>query len=174
LWLYSSPSPRLQASTDFTIDFEPIISSTSSPTGSNFCCYRVQDASPASEHHPHRSNSLKYLPGHAASCYHAAVSFFDFGIHFYQNLVTSSACLKVPGSFRVGLFFIMRLLHTETLQLHEFFGANIPPYAILSHTWGEGEVSFQEMQSGDGKSKAGYEKIRRCCERADADGFLYC
>jgi hypothetical protein len=52
----------------------------------------------------------------------------------------------------------MRLLHTETLQLHEFFGANIPPYAILSHTWGEDGVSFQKMQSGDGKSKAGYEK----------------
>jgi hypothetical protein len=67
----------------------------------------------------------------------------------------------------------MRLLNTRTLKLHEFFDSNIPPYAILSHTWGEGEVSFQELQSGDGKSKAGYNKIRRCCEMAASDGFEY-
>jgi hypothetical protein len=69
--------------------------------------------------------------------------------------------------------FIMRLLHTQTLELHEFFGTDIPPYAILSHTWGEGEVSFQELQSGDGKSKAGYDKIRGCCKIAAEDGFQY-
>jgi hypothetical protein len=68
----------------------------------------------------------------------------------------------------------MRLIHTVTLKLHEFFGENIPPYAILSHTWGESEVSFQEMQSGDVNSKAGYDKTRRCCEIAAADRFEYC
>jgi hypothetical protein len=67
----------------------------------------------------------------------------------------------------------MRLLHTQTLELHEFFGTNIPPYAILSHTWGEGEVSFQELQSDNGKSKLGYDKIRGCCEIAVSDGFQY-
>jgi Heterokaryon incompatibility protein (HET) len=30
------------------------------------------------------------------------------------------------------------------------------------------------VQSGISKSKAGYEKIRRYCEKADMDGFLYC
>ncbi|KAF8848008.1 HET-domain-containing protein [Acephala macrosclerotiorum] len=67
----------------------------------------------------------------------------------------------------------MRLLHTQTLKLHEFFGTEIPPYAILSHTWDEGEVSFQEWQSGNGKSKAGYDKVRRCCQMAALDGFPY-
>ncbi|KAH8756978.1 heterokaryon incompatibility protein-domain-containing protein [Hyaloscypha sp. PMI_1271] len=67
----------------------------------------------------------------------------------------------------------MRLLHTKTLELHEFFGAEIPPYAILSHTWGEGEVSFQELRSSGGKNKAGYDKIRGCCEMAVSDGFQY-
>jgi hypothetical protein len=47
------------------------------------------------------------------------------------------------------------------------------PYTILSHTWGEGEVSFQELQSGTGESKAGYDKIRGCCEIAASDGFEY-
>ena len=67
----------------------------------------------------------------------------------------------------------MRLLHTQTLKLHEFFGADIPPYAILSHTWDEGEVSFQEWKSGDGNLKAGYDKVRRCCQMAASDGFPY-
>jgi hypothetical protein len=37
----------------------------------------------------------------------------------------------------------------------------IPPYAILSHTWKEcEEVTFQELTNGTGKGKPGYEKIR--------------
>ena len=67
----------------------------------------------------------------------------------------------------------MRLLHTKTLELHEFFGDEIPPYAILSHTWGEDEVSFQELRSSSGNNKAGYDKIRGCCEMAVSDGFQY-
>jgi hypothetical protein len=29
----------------------------------------------------------------------------------------------------------MRLLHSKSLELEEFIGQNVPPYAILSHTW---------------------------------------
>jgi hypothetical protein len=65
----------------------------------------------------------------------------------------------------------MRLLNNKTLKIHEFFGSEIPPYVILSHTWGQGEVSFQEMQQGNAQSKAGFQKIRRCCEMASTDGF---
>ncbi|RDW66841.1 hypothetical protein BP5796_09590 [Coleophoma crateriformis] len=39
----------------------------------------------------------------------------------------------------------MRLLHVETLQFGVYLGEDIPPYAILSHTWGDQEVSFQEV-----------------------------
>ncbi|KAL8341599.1 hypothetical protein RB598_003502 [Gaeumannomyces tritici] len=40
----------------------------------------------------------------------------------------------------------IRLINTTTLQMKMFFGAPVPPYAILSHTWVEGEeVDFQEM-----------------------------
>ncbi|KAK3386693.1 hypothetical protein B0H63DRAFT_447609 [Podospora didyma] len=38
----------------------------------------------------------------------------------------------------------MRLINTSTLQFGEFFGSNIPRYAILSHTWGDGEMSYQD------------------------------
>jgi hypothetical protein len=53
---------------------------------------------------------------------------------------------------------------------------NIPPYAILSHTWGADteEVSFGDLLSGTGKVKFGYGKIRFCEEQARRDGLQYC
>ncbi|KAH8594139.1 hypothetical protein B0O99DRAFT_595843 [Bisporella sp. PMI_857] len=52
---------------------------------------------------------------------------------------------------------------------------NIPPYAILSHTWGndDEEATFQDLTGGVGKSKAGYRKIRFCAEQAIRDGLQY-
>jgi hypothetical protein len=48
----------------------------------------------------------------------------------------------------------------------------IPPYAILSHTWKEGqEVTFSDLMDGTGKSKAGYDKIRFCGQQAKHDGL---
>ena len=41
----------------------------------------------------------------------------------------------------------MRLLNSTTLQLEEFPENEIPKYAILSHTWGKDEISFQDMQT---------------------------
>jgi Heterokaryon incompatibility protein (HET) len=67
----------------------------------------------------------------------------------------------------------MRLLNSTTLKLHEFIGSQIPPYAILSHTWGEEEVSFQDLLAGTLVEKKGFEKVNRCCEIAAGDGFEY-
>jgi hypothetical protein len=41
----------------------------------------------------------------------------------------------------------MRLLNVETLKLEPFYDRDIPPYAILSHTWGDDEVTFSEIES---------------------------
>ena len=51
----------------------------------------------------------------------------------------------------------------------------IPPYAILSHTWGADttEVTFEDLRNGTGKEKPGYEKIRFCGEQARQDGLQY-
>ncbi|OCK73542.1 HET-domain-containing protein [Lepidopterella palustris CBS 459.81] len=51
----------------------------------------------------------------------------------------------------------------------------IPPYAILSHTWGADaeEVTFEDMTNGTGKDKPGYEKIRFCGEQAGEDDLQY-
>ncbi|OAL03939.1 HET-domain-containing protein [Phaeosphaeriaceae sp. SRC1lsM3a] len=51
----------------------------------------------------------------------------------------------------------------------------IPPYAILSHTWGteEDEVNFREMADGTGTTKVGYRKIHFCAKQAATDGLDY-
>ena len=68
----------------------------------------------------------------------------------------------------------MRLLHTETFELKEFLGDNIPEYAILSHTWDEEEVTFQDMSAGLAKEKKlGWRKIQFCCKQAVQDGFSW-
>jgi hypothetical protein len=40
----------------------------------------------------------------------------------------------------------MRLLNTSTLRVESVPYDNIPQYAILSHTWGSDEVTFQQLQ----------------------------
>jgi hypothetical protein len=72
----------------------------------------------------------------------------------------------------------MRLLEIKNdgeLSLTENLIDGIPPYAILSHTWGEDkdEVSFDDLVSGTGKSKPGYKKIQFCAEQAPRDGLQH-
>ncbi|KAF2647013.1 HET-domain-containing protein, partial [Lophiostoma macrostomum CBS 122681] len=50
----------------------------------------------------------------------------------------------------------------------------IPPYAILSHTWQKDqEVTFDEFLNNESKSKAGYAKIWFCAQQAKRDGLEY-
>ncbi|KAF2028798.1 hypothetical protein EK21DRAFT_101546 [Setomelanomma holmii] len=39
----------------------------------------------------------------------------------------------------------MRLINVTTLQIETFTDNDIPPYAILSHTWGSDEISYEEL-----------------------------
>lgn len=50
----------------------------------------------------------------------------------------------------------MRLIDAKTLELRDFYLAEIPPYAILSHTWDRDEVAFKDMASPERHSKEGY------------------
>lgn len=71
---------------------------------------------------------------------------------------------------------IMRLLNAQTYQYHEFYDGNTPPYGILSHTWGDGEVSFQDLCHGPSpavQSKNGWQKIDHCCRQAQKDSLEY-
>jgi len=65
----------------------------------------------------------------------------------------------------------MRLLRYELgsfnndrITLVEVSNANIPPYAILSHTWGfpEDEITSEDISEGTNQHKPGWDKIRFC------------
>jgi hypothetical protein len=49
------------------------------------------------------------------------------------------------------------------------------PYAILSHTWGEGdeEVNFGDLKDSSRKTKVGCKKLRFCGEQAAHDSLQY-
>ena len=70
----------------------------------------------------------------------------------------------------------MRLLNVRTHRVETFLDDSIPSYAILSHTWGEGEVTFDDIQHVDlsiADGKSGWAKIEYVCKEALDEGFSY-
>ncbi|KAJ3562178.1 hypothetical protein NPX13_g8658 [Xylaria arbuscula] len=69
----------------------------------------------------------------------------------------------------------MWLLNSCTWEMKEFIShKQAPPYAILSHTWGEEEVSFREWNFDPiyvVEKKEGFSKIQFCCQQATSDGL---
>jgi hypothetical protein len=72
---------------------------------------------------------------------------------------------------------IMWLLNTTTCELSDITGQNIPPYAILSHTWSSSEVLFRDMEtfpiSVSTMQKPGFSKVSQFCKLAKSYGFEY-
>ena len=60
----------------------------------------------------------------------------------------------------------MRLINIETLELEEYFEKRIPPYFILSHRWGEKEVSYKDYAKKRNLDGPGYQKIVNACKFA--------
>jgi len=70
----------------------------------------------------------------------------------------------------------MWLIHTQSLTLDEFLGVDVPPYAVLSHTWDAEEVSFRDMINGACpavRDKKGFRKIEQTCRIALEEKLLY-
>lgn len=68
----------------------------------------------------------------------------------------------------------MRLINTRTYELEEFWTRAIPSYAILSHTWADGEVSYRDMQDrSTAETKPGYAKVKSTCHEALILGYGY-
>ena len=66
----------------------------------------------------------------------------------------------------------MWLINTTTLELREFIDArHAPRYAILSHCWGEGEISFKDFRKKRNCVGRGYDKIVNCCTVAKEYGY---
>jgi hypothetical protein len=85
-------------------------------------------------------------------------------------------CLPLFSPLRTFVVVAMRLLHFDhsgSLTSTDFIGKTIPPYAILSHTWGGDEFLFEHLVNNAGESNAGYDKIRFCGEQATRDNLQY-
>ncbi|TAQ89073.1 hypothetical protein B7494_g2584 [Chlorociboria aeruginascens] len=70
----------------------------------------------------------------------------------------------------------MRLLNTRDIVVESFPSPerpDIPDYAILSHRWGNQEISLQDIQNltPELKNTEGYKKIERCCKEATSVGW---
>lgn len=65
----------------------------------------------------------------------------------------------------------MHLIDCDTLTL-KWFPAKPPPYATLSHTWGQDEVTFAEFNSlSRHESSGGFQKVKATCAQACRDGL---
>jgi hypothetical protein len=71
----------------------------------------------------------------------------------------------------------MWLLNTLTLELESFFSGEIPRYAILSHTWGEQEVLFDDARHGKQRllkcGKKALDKVLGSVHIARRDGWKH-
>lgn len=78
----------------------------------------------------------------------------------------------------------MWLINTTTLELKSFiFNASMPRYTILSHTWGDEELSLQEwhaiaiarrshsLEASDLMRKQGFKKIKHFCDLSRNQSF---
>ncbi|KAI1342984.1 heterokaryon incompatibility protein-domain-containing protein [Xylariaceae sp. FL0016] len=68
----------------------------------------------------------------------------------------------------------MRLINVKTLELEGFIVDDAPPYAILSHTWGDDEVTYQDWQDQSKAAEmAGYAKIKAAIEQTIVNELKY-
>lgn len=67
----------------------------------------------------------------------------------------------------------MWLLNAVSFRLEEYHGNRRPEYAILSHTWGDEEVSFLDIRDFRQHKLRGWTKIELCCKQAVVDGYDY-
>jgi Heterokaryon incompatibility protein (HET) len=70
----------------------------------------------------------------------------------------------------------MRLLKVDAdgcFSLTTFADDNLPSYAILSHTWGDQEVTYQDLIDGIYNTKSGFTKLQFCADQSCKDGLQY-
>lgn len=69
----------------------------------------------------------------------------------------------------------IRLLHCsgDDIKLVDYSASEVPNYAILSHTWGDDEVTFRDFLDGTERIRLGFEKIRFCARTAHQDGLQH-
>jgi len=68
----------------------------------------------------------------------------------------------------------MRLIDVTDFSLIEVYDAQANPYAILSHTWGDGEVTFQDMANLEtAKERNAWSKVEQTCALARSQNIPF-
>ncbi|KAH8654577.1 heterokaryon incompatibility protein-domain-containing protein [Tricladium varicosporioides] len=104
------------------------------------------------------------MPSLSRCHFHLLLSKISPGI-LQDAMSQSSHLTKFTQDFQTAKPHLrtMRLINAQTRQLEEYFESRVPPYAILSHCWGEGEVLFQDINSSEWHRKTGARKINFAC-----------
>ncbi|KZM25271.1 hypothetical protein ST47_g3583 [Ascochyta rabiei] len=98
-------------------------------------------------------------------------------IYSYLATTAKAAAELAPTSKQLrtrGRGSGMRLLNVSTFELQPFYGDDIPPYVILSHTWlqEDEEVTFEQLRFGHHwRALRGARKIEYTCKQAAQDGY---
>jgi len=98
------------------------------------------------------------------------------GIPITQSVSLSS---KAPFSDKhcpLSACTIMRLINccAQPLRLEEFGDDDRPAFAILSHTWEAGEVTYQDFANTQLRTtKNGWKKLEESCRMSTESGFDY-
>ncbi|KAF2680742.1 HET-domain-containing protein, partial [Lentithecium fluviatile CBS 122367] len=68
---------------------------------------------------------------------------------------------------------LLRLQYNGDYELVRYVGKHVPPYAILSHTWGrdDEEVAFSDIQNATYRNKPAFAKLQFCGEQAAKDNL---
>jgi hypothetical protein len=74
------------------------------------------------------------------------------------------------------MHLLQRLPDNKGFSLVERVGGNIPPYAILPHTWGlkDDEVTYKDVTKGRRDGKSGCYKLDFSSKQAAKDGLDFC
>jgi hypothetical protein len=67
----------------------------------------------------------------------------------------------------------MRLLNVKSKRLETFNARQVPSYAILSHTWGDKELTFEDLNSSRLFRQSLPLKVSDSCAKAQAEGLRY-
>nr|POE94520.1 vegetative incompatibility protein het-e-1 [Quercus suber] len=88
-----------------------------------------------------------------------------------RTRIVKSSALVNPGC----PMYLLRFDERGKLSHVRHNTDDVPPYAILSHTWGPDadELTFKDIMADCGQDKAGFAKVRFCGEQAKKHGLQY-
>lgn len=144
-----------------------------------------------------RPPSIAYLPRNSC-CWITSATDLNLAIRLRSPQTLGQTVLDLLANFlstftlrpsivselRFASFYIiayipvlMWLINALTLELEYFVGADIPKYAILSHTWEKDEVTFQDAKAklldNLRATSQGARKVAKTCELAAEYGLAY-